>query len=433
MILTFYNKIIIISFCMIMLFFFNSCTPQFSTSFLSSITETPPTEKLGNVCSDKSNYIPDPNYLSHTPDRVVKVNFHFIQNSQGKANFNEKEGIECVDRVLSAANGNLWYNQKMLLPKGNDTPVIPARYKYELTPDPNDPDDDGIYFHQDDDFYYLINRGKDRNNYNQDVFKKYGIQKNEVLNIFVQDHHLDSLKSETYKDSMTGIAFKTWVKCGMWYSAENEVVIVDGVETYPKRWLAHKQMNHEIGHVFSLGHTWAGNDGCEDTPNHSNCWERTTSPPCNEYSNNIMDYNPLRNAFTPCQIGRVHYTLTNRDIKRNLLKRTWCAINQKPIVIKKDFQWNSCKDLESHIVVESGNTLTIRCRVSLPKDAKIEVLPGAKLIIDGGRLHNDCGEQWQGIEIHKMGRNEGQVQLMNGGVIENTVHPIDIKRIVQKP
>ena len=125
--------------------------------------------------------------------------------------------------------------------------------------------------------------------------------------------------------------------------------------------------------------------------------------------------------------------MTNKDVKRNLLKPTWCKINEKPIIIKKDFEWNSCKDLESHIIIESGATLTIRCRVSLPVDAKIEVKSGAKLIIDGGRLHNDCGDLWQGIEIHKIGASSGEVQLMNGGLIENTVHPVEVMQSKQNP
>lgn len=405
----------------------SACTPKTTKTFVSKLTVQPSADKSIDVCNQRSSYIPDPDHLSHTPQRHIKVNFHFMRNSAGKCNFSEEEGIKHVKTVIGAANENMWQNKQMLLPPDNNTPAIPTRYKYVLTPDPSIPDDDGIYFHDDDDYYFFMSKGKGRNNYDKGVFDKYGIQKDEVLNVFVQDHHIDSLKSTTYKQSMAGIAFNTWVKCSMWYSNMQEVVMKNGKATHPRQWLNHKQMNHEIGHVLGLRHTWRGNDGCDDTPNHPNCWGRTETPPCNEYSNNVMDYNPLRNAWTPCQLGIVHHSLTQKDVKRKLLVQNWCSLNKKPIVIKEKIEWNSCKDLESHIIIEDGGELTIRCRVSLPKDAKIEILQGGTLIVDGGRLHNDCGDQWQGIEVWKVGRKEGQVILMNDAKIEHAKHPILIE------
>ncbi len=407
----------------------NSCTSQSGKYFLSEALSVKTTDKKGvnhRICNTASNYIPDPENLYHTPERVVKINFHFMCNSEGKGNFEEKEGIEYVKTVLYAANDNMLKNKQMLLPAGNSTATMPTRYKYVLTPDPDIPDDDGIYFHQDDDFYFILNKGKNRNNYDREIFDKYGIQKGEVLNVFVQDNHLDSLKSPTYKSNMNGIAFDTWVKCSMWYSNMQEVSMKNGKPFYPKKWLAHKQMNHEIGHVFGLRHTWAGNDGCDDTPNHPNCWDRTETPPCNEFSNNVMDYNPLRNAWTPCQIGRAHFYLTQKENKRNLLVRTWCTKRAGLMKIKKDTEWNCCKDLEKDVVIESGATLTIRCRISLPKGAKIMVKPGAKLVLAGGRLHNDCGDKWQGIEIWKEGKSKGEVELFDEASIEDTVHEVKV-------
>ena len=59
-------------------------------------------------------------------------------------------------------------NSKMRLPVGNNTPVIPEmRYQYLLTPHPDIPNDDGIYFHYDDELYAANNHGKDKN-----IFRK---------------------------------------------------------------------------------------------------------------------------------------------------------------------------------------------------------------------------------------------------------------------
>lgn len=77
-------------------------------------------------------------------------------------------------------------------------------------------------------------------------------------------------------------------------------------------------MNHEIGHIFSLIHTWNSIDGCDDTPRgpvingvESQCFNWSSDPnnACNNWSNvsnNVMDYNNWQSSYTPCQIGRIH-------------------------------------------------------------------------------------------------------------------------------
>ncbi len=406
--------------------YIGSCTPKLSGKFLKTATSITTATPPNDPCRQKSNYIPDATHPEHTPIRQVRVNIHYMRNAEGEGNFQEKEGCEWTKVVLDASNKRLSSNKKMTLPEGNDTPVVPTRYRYQLTACADDPTDDGIYFHNDDELYFILERGKDRNNYSRAVFEKYGMQKDTVLNVFVMENHLDSIKSPTYKATTNGISFGSWVKCSKWYTNNYDTVWVDGKPTLPRKWIAPKQLDHEIGHSLGLRHTWRGNDGCDDTPNHANCWQPKGKDPCVLASNNVMDYNARRNAWSPCQLGIVHYNFANHNSQRRLLIPTWCTLNAKPIVINEPVLWNSCKDLESHIVVERGGELIIQCRVSLPKDAIIDVKPGGKLIIDSGRIHNDCGSQWKGIKVWSEGGEKGEVIFQNGGTVENVEYPIEL-------
>jgi len=381
-------------------------------------------QELGNPCRDPLNYVPDPEHLDHFPMKYIKVNFHVIRNDEGLGNFGEKEGTKYMNQLLWNATGKLKNNVKMKLPLGNDTPVLPMRYTYVLTPDPSIPGDDGIYFHNDDEHYYVNIKGKNKNNYDRSVFEKYGIQKGEVLNVMVQDVHLDSLGSKTFKASSNGIAFSTWVKGGYWYQAVNTAKEVNGKITYPLKWIPPLNLNHEIGHVFSLKHSWR-RDGCDDTPMHSNCWSSTGKPPCEVASNNMMDYNPYRNAVTPCQIGNFLMTASRNPTKRNLLIKSWCKWKEnKTIRISEDIEWNACKELEGHIIIENGGKLTIRCKVALPATARIEVRPGGALVLDGAEIYNDCGQEWDGIKVFSDGINVGKVNYYRPSKILNARHEV---------
>ena len=135
----------------------------------------------------------------------------------------------------------------------------------------------------------------------------------------------------------------------------------------------------------------------------------------------MMDYNALQLAWTPCQIAKVHRKLSDTRYKpRRFLFPTWCVLNEeKNIVIQDSISWPSMKDLEGNLTINPGAQLTIHCRVSIPKDGKITIRPGGKLILDGGQLHQDCDKTWKGIIVEKQGKLEGVFEILNEGTVKD--------------
>lgn len=93
--------------------------------------------------------------------------------------------------------------------------------------------------------------------------------------------------------------------------------------------------------------------------------------------------------------------------------------------------WSSSKSLSGSVLVKTGQTLTISgssTKIYMPRKARILVEPGAKLIVDGATLTNECGFLWQGIEV--MGNinqvsadvYQGALELKNGAVIEHAIN-----------
>ncbi len=359
-------------------------------------------------CDDALAYAPYASEKAWTDHRKIRVNFHIMNDTIGDKNFPDTEETYIYfKKLLENANERLSNNRKMNLPVGNDTPNLKPKYSYVLTPNTQAKDDKGIYFHYDNDLYYFVNKGKNRNNYSKDVIRKYGKHVDSILNVFVLPHHPDSIASKTYGAFGTGIALGTSVKVAGLYDGKL------------KFWDYATLLNHEIGHVFGLNHAWTKSDGCNDTPSHPNCWGPNGKAPCDGevVSNNVMDYNANQMAITPCQLGRVHRKIAKESSKkRGLVIPNWCdPVVDKTIIIDRHVEWSGAKDLRKDIVILPDASLTVSCRLSLARGRKIVVKKGGQLILNGGRIHNACGDRWGGILIEK--NKEKPALIKNGEVI----------------
>ena len=373
----------------------------------SELPESDPNTRL--ACSAWENYVPYPENMLWFEQEKIRINFHTMYDSVGDKLMPFKEKRMFLWYMMDNAHLRLRSNPKMNLPVGNNTPNLQPMYMYEITASPDTNNFNGHYAHVDDELYFYLNKGKHRNNYSKEVIKKYAIHDDTILNVFVMPVHPDSVASKTYKQHNAGVALGTSVKIsGFW-------------EDDPKPWEYAAMFNHEVGHVFGLAHAWTKSDGCEDTPVNPNCFQKTNKEPCKgPISNNLMDYNNEQMAITPCQLGIIHRTMHDiKSKKRKLVKQRWCKYNPNPIIITDIQEWNGNKDLSKDIIVKGGASLSLSCRISMAKGAKIIVEEGGKLVLDNVRLHNDCGDTWGGIKIHS--RNPNQSIIFRGtNVIENT-------------
>ncbi|MEM6799957.1 MAG: M43 family zinc metalloprotease [Bacteroidota bacterium] len=242
---------------------------------------------------------------SRSSSKIVQVNIHFILKSNGTGNFTESgdgagrsyNGYQRAEDIITRCN-HFWNNPtRQWLPSNNNTPTRNTRIQFILN---------GTYFHRDNKYF----NGVRLNDFS--INQKYGKHTNNTINIYLQP------KSEA--GTTSGIACSIEGTINKDCRNGKSVKIYNGHPTYKRfrGWsldYTAALINHELGHIFGLRHTWAENDGCADTPNNNNCWKlESGNANCDEWkeiSNNLMDYNQYNPpAVTPCQIDRMHRYLS---------------------------------------------------------------------------------------------------------------------------
>ncbi len=403
---------IILLFCCVMMM---SCSKKLKTWHYSAESEiyeaaTRENKRIKCDCSDPNNYAPDYRFPQFEDIKYVRINFHYPNASNRKYNFTGEEAVAYSKGLLKSGNSKFKKNKKMNLPEGNTTPVYDTRIELLLQKDSSTASGYAVYEDIDDENWYFIKKGRNKNNYNRTIVKKFAKNEESVLNIFAMAYPPDSLEVEGFSSGRAGIALGNSLK-------------IAGIRKYGVNgaWRFSALMNHEVGHIFGLRHSWYKNDGCEDTPPNPNCWSSKKEGPCaGVISNNMMDYNNQQIAITPCQIGMMKRTMHRESSKaRKLLVKDWCEYDpSKNLVISEDVELDRAVDMKGDIIIEEGKSLRLSCRVHMPKGGKIIVNPGATLILNGCKLHNDCGEQWGGIEVLSKGDNTGKIEYLGKVTIE---------------
>lgn len=94
--------------------------------------------------------------------------------------------------------------------------------------------------------------------------------------------------------------------------------------------------------------------------------------------------------------------------------------------------WNSDMWLQSSVEIKNGATLIITGHtIHMPKDGKILVRPGGKLVVDNATLTNSCdGCMWHGIQaegsptLPQTTANQAWVVIKNGSTIEHATEAV---------
>lgn len=376
-------------------------------------------------CTDFLNNCPDTTAEGIQLCKYIRVNFHFIRRSDGSGNFNKTDGTNFVLQMLSAANDRLAHNKPMALPAGNHTPVLPICLQYILAPDTTNPTDkNGIYFNDDDSIFNNFSFD-DNSEFNDLVYRKFGVQKENVLNVFYIEWNKNDTMSATnpLRNKGGGVSFGSYLKVFNTFREYRFNMKINGKDTIRQQgWVAALGMNHETGHSLGLMHTWNGDD-CDDTPNNPNCFGIDSLKHCYEASNNVMDYNAASDAYSPCQIGKIHWNISNLNSpQRKLMMPNWCDYHSENTcwMVRGDtVHWLAPKDLQGDIYITHHTILVVHCRVSLPSAAKIILDRDCSLIVDGGEISTTCNQPWQGIWISVKNRKHGKIILKNGGRILN--------------
>ncbi len=210
---------------------------------------------------------------------------------------------------------------------------------------------------------------------------------------------------------------------------------------------------HELGHNLDLNHTYDncstedaipdfdplgdvfyidpnngnnltcphdGNDNiCGTAPNP---FINNPNDPCyTETTNNLMGALFLTSHhLSPLQIGKIHKATSVTSLRKYVDKeKNSCPYSSIPININTNETLYLDIRLYNDLIVRSGNTLTITCRVEFPDGAALVVEPGARLVLKGNALLTGACTMWKGVRVMGLqNADQGTFATTQQGVIE---------------
>lgn len=221
------------------------------------------------------------------------------------------------------------------------------------------------------------------------------------------------------------------------------------VNTVHDWWFAF-HMTHEIGHCLDLKHVYESNDQTCNPANIdflSDAFPNVSClPSCNvcllpasSGDNNLMGGNADWVYASRLQMGIMHRALMTENHLQiscgtGQIRNHSTGYSTTPMEITQNETWDFTVKMYQDLVVKAGSTLTIKCVVEFVPEASLIIEPGAKVILDGGKLTNEWYYRnfWQGVQVwgtttqhqYPVGVHtyQGLLKIINGGIIENAVN-----------
>ena len=95
------------------------------------------------------------------------------------------------------------------------------------------------------------------------------------------------------------------------------------------------------------------------------------------------------------------------------------------MTINRSTTWDRAYVIGGDLIIRKNKTLVVKGMISMPKNGRIILEDGAKIIVDGVIITNNCGETWNGIVYCKKYKGKSTklkkpkkrnvVEFVNGG------------------
>ncbi len=352
---------------------------------------------------------------------TINLRFHFLRAADDPGDIDYSVVHQRIQTLMQVINEKLETNHVMELCNVfngvEDCPevlLIPFRvallgeeiegddYGPDFT-DFEEPDNDGIYVHNEPELYLVVDAPNSElppsfdQDYLFELHQRYGTEG--AIDIFVSSYH----PSEPMP-SASGRGYSHFATIGM--------VGWENIEDSAWPWFSATHLIHEIGHVLSLGHAHnnapcnsdqlcgeiISSDPESDIPEHCQCYN---SP----FQNNYMESNALSNALTPMQLQQMmKHVYTSQTVDYVDLSPTQPATGivdfADGLVITGEHYWTAAE-----YRVLPGRTVVIdAASIILAPDTRITVHRAGRLEITNGSclsslIASDIDRNWNGITV----------------------------------
>ncbi len=387
-----------------------------------------------NASDPCSNRFPFSENWGDIDSVTIRLNFHFMKTGDEGLSFGENDGNcpscpnnewfsaynvanylvdELNNSTVSMSDYIQYYTVgdtnrissgiPFLDPEGNPVPNLgDTKMRFELY-------GDSVFIHEIDEYKFYSGSVPDSSCFDgqigfktelyHDSLSLYGDQ---VLDVFIYDEWFpsDSCRAIRGAASTNGAYLTLANMWALWEQAntsgDTSFFIYNYVSTL---W-------HEIGHTFSLAHTFPSGGGCCDA---NEAGIKNANNTVFHVTNNTMGYNPHYVTFSPCQLDKMfnniyiqEHEFVDRDTNLDLTYEGEPLTPAIEIDGDSIVTWDQDMKVTKHIYVRSGSQLNIEAEIRMVPDANIIVERGAMLHVNqDGKITNfefNC-DRWGGIWV----------------------------------